>query len=211
MDGVIVDSEHQWKIVEFPFFRKLLGRWEDADHDRIVGLSVPHLYEFLVKEYGLKGEKTVFLAQCQQQALQVYTDLVSCAPGLLETLDEADAHGVPVAIASSSHHPWIAIVLKRFSLESRFKAVASADDVGGRAKPAPDVYLKAAAMLGVRASDCVAVEDSIIGVAAAKAARCTVGFRSGYNDRQDLSKADREIRGFPELDCRTLIARMPGS
>ena len=142
MDGVIVDSEHQWKIVEFPFFRKLLGRWEDADHDRIVGLSVPHLYEFLVKEYGLKGEKTVFLAQCQQQALQVYTDLVSCAPGLLETLDEADAHGVPVAIASSSHHPWIAIVLKRFSLESRFKAVASADDVGGRAKPAPDVYLE---------------------------------------------------------------------
>jgi len=94
-------------------------------------------------------------------------------PGVESWLDQADDLGLGIGLASSSGHDWVTGHLERLGLASRFHAVATGDRVP-RTKPDPAVYLLALRELGVDASEAVAVEDSVHGVTAAKAAGLTV-------------------------------------
>jgi HAD superfamily hydrolase (TIGR01509 family) len=90
-------------------------------------------------------------------------------PGVVRLLDEAEAAGVPVAVASSSPLDWVGGHLRRIGLWSRFDLVVTREDVE-QTKPAPDLYRLAVAELGVRAECAVALEDSEHGCTAAVAA-----------------------------------------
>jgi HAD superfamily hydrolase (TIGR01509 family) len=200
MDGVIVDSELQWKLLEAPFFTRILGRWDEADHRHIVGLGVKELHGWLVDHHGLKQTQPEFLKECEGLARQVYAEKVTLTPGLSGFMERVSGKRT-LGLASSSPRAWIDLVLGRFKLGPYFQAVLSGDDVPGRTKPEPDIYLEAARRLALEPKDCLAVEDSKLGVAAAKAAgmRCAA-FRNGHNHEQDLSKADFEFHSFAELE-----------
>ena len=75
----------------------------------------------------------------------------------------------PVALASSSHPAVIAAAVDALGLHGVFGAVVSSDEVA-EGKPAPDVYLRAASLLGVAGDRCLVIEDSLNGVRAGKAA-----------------------------------------
>lgn len=200
MDGVIVDSEHQWMLAEGPFLSGLIERWEEADHRKVVGLGVVDLYHLLAREYGLRLGREDFLARCELLACDIYRHKVHLARGLRPFIRAVQAQGLSLGLASSSPRSWVNLVLSRFGLADEFAAVVTGDEAPGRAKPAPDIYLLAARLLGARPSDCLAVEDSAIGLRAARAAGMPcVGLRSGLNDDQDLSAADWEVRGFSRL------------
>lgn len=94
-------------------------------------------------------------------------------PGILPLLDRLDAHGLPYAVASNGTLRKMEITLGQHGLIPRFRAVLSGQALG-RPKPAPDVYLAAAAACGARPADCVVIEDSAAGAQAAIAAgmRC---------------------------------------
>ncbi|MER5770959.1 HAD-IA family hydrolase [Streptomyces sp. NPDC001985] len=94
-------------------------------------------------------------------------------PGVRELLDALRADGARLAVASAADGPWVGRWLTHFSIADRFEAVVTGDQVPFR-KPHPAVYLEAAARLGVPPEECAAVEDSITGVAAARAAGMTV-------------------------------------
>ncbi len=107
-----------------------------------------------------------------------------------------------MAVASSNEREVIDETCARLNLAHYFGAVSTRDDVPtGRIKPCPDVYLHAARNLGVAPADCLAIEDSPTGIAAAKAAgmRC-IALHSPHNERQDMSAADLHIHGFDELN-----------
>jgi HAD superfamily hydrolase (TIGR01509 family) len=209
MDGVMVDSEHQWMLLERPFLKSLLGRWTASDHRKVVGLGVVDLYYHLVREYALRLAKDDFLDRCDRIAREVYLHKVTLAPGLRRFIADLRRRQVPLGLASSSPQAWVDLVLARFRLRPSFRAVATGDETPGRTKPAPDLYLLAARRLKVRPGDCLAVEDSDFGVRAAKEAGMTcVGLRSGKNDEQELSRADWEARGFAALGYRSLISRL---
>jgi beta-phosphoglucomutase len=89
--------------------------------------------------------------------------------GLVALLDRLDAHRVPVAIATSAPPENVRHTLAGLGLASRLRCIVRGDEVP-RGKPFPDVFLAAAARLGVRAEECVAFEDAPIGIAAARAA-----------------------------------------
>jgi HAD superfamily hydrolase (TIGR01509 family) len=111
-------------------------------------------------------------------------------PGVLAWLDQADATGLALAIASSSPADWVDEHLGRLRLRERFAFVVTA---GGklRAKPAPDTYLDACARLAIAPRHALAVEDSPNGIAAAKAAglHC-VAVPNDITQLLDLSAAD---------------------
>jgi HAD superfamily hydrolase (TIGR01509 family) len=200
MDGVLVDSEHEWKLLSDVYFQELIPGWGAPDFKRIVGLGVHDLHDLLVKEYGCKRSKTDCFADWEKMAVEVYTKKTSMAEGLQEILVELDRKNLPHGLVSSSPHRWIRLFLNRFGLQEEFKPIVSADDVGGRGKPEPEIYLLASRLIGVAPDRCLAVEDSEHGVRAAKSAgmRCA-GFRNGNNPEQDLSLADFEIESFGEL------------
>ena len=95
-------------------------------------------------------------------------------PGVERLTAHLAAHGVPMAVATSSSRP--ALEAKRQphgALFARFAAFVTAEDVA-HGKPAPDVFLAAAAALGVPARECVVFEDAESGVASGLAADCAV-------------------------------------
>jgi HAD superfamily hydrolase (TIGR01509 family) len=191
MDGVLVDSELHWKQVEGYFLHSLVPGWLPEDQEKIIGLSVHSVYEMLVADYGLKSTKEAFLKRYHDMAREIYQKRVSLIkpfPHLLKVLKE---HGVPTALASSSPRLWIGMMLDRFNLGDSFDVVISADELAGKGKPAPDIYLLTARRLDVEPEECLVIEDSRNGVLSAKAAGMyCIGFRNGFNEEQDLSEAD---------------------
>jgi len=91
-------------------------------------------------------------------------------------------------------------MLKRFRIREKFDAIISADEIDGKGKPSPEIYLYSAKILNLNPDECVVIEDSKNGIISAKNAnmRC-IGFRNGINQRQDLSKADVIISDLSEI------------
>ena len=91
-------------------------------------------------------------------------------PGVVAVLDDLERRGVPFCVASSGTHERIRLALSIVGLLDRFgDRIFSADDVA-RGKPAPDLFLHAAARSSTPPERCVVVEDSPAGVTAARAA-----------------------------------------
>ncbi len=207
MDGVIVDSEIHWKTTEGFFLQSLIPGWTTNDQDRIIGLGVLDLYRLLVGTYHLQKTQDEFLAIYQEMANEIYGQKVSLIEGFSELLTALNAHRIPVALASSSPTSWINIMLDRFRLRDSFQVVVSADELQGQGKPSPAIYLHTAQRLGVLPERCIAIEDSKNGILSAKNAMMfCVGFRNGFNDEQDLSKADVIIHHFAEFDWKNLLS-----
>jgi HAD superfamily hydrolase (TIGR01509 family) len=206
MDGVIVDSEIHWKTTEGFFLQSLISGWSAHDQDRIIGLGVLDLYALLVDTYQMQKTQEEFLEIYQVMANEIYGQKVSLIAGFTELLTALNTNYIPVALASSSPTSWINIMLERFSLRDSFQVVVSADELKGQGKPSPAIYLLTASRLGIRPDRCVAIEDSKNGVLSAKNAEMfCVGFRNGFNDEQDLSRADVIIHHFAELDWKNLF------
>ena len=131
-------------------------------------------------------------------------------PGVRAWLDEADALGLPLAIASSSERTWVVPNLKRLGLCDRFAHLACA---GGTIapKPAPDTYLDACAALGVEPGDALAIEDSPHGVTAATRAglRC-IAVPHAITAQLDLSHADLVLTSLADMALSEAITNLRG-
>ncbi len=120
-------------------------------------------------------------------------------PGVAGLLDQADRLDIPVAIASNSPPDWIERHLRARRLTDRFPVVCCAGD-GLPGKPHPAVYQRAATELGVPPENCLAIEDSPHGIAAAKfAGMSCVAVPTPLSWELDLSHADRLIDTLEEL------------
>ena len=92
-------------------------------------------------------------------------------PGIRELLAFLSERGVPAAITSSSSVPLIRRHLGKLGLLEGFTALCSGKDVP-KGKPAPDIYLHGAAVLGLKPEECLAIEDSPAGIESAFRAGC---------------------------------------
>jgi HAD superfamily hydrolase (TIGR01509 family) len=121
---------------------------------------------------------------------------VAGVPDLLMLLR---ANGVKTAVASSSSIALINLILDKLRIKEFFQVLVTGETMP-RGKPAPDVFLRAAAELRRSPADCVVVEDSTQGVQAAKNAgmKC-VGYRNPTSGEQDLSSANLIIDHFAEI------------
>ncbi|MDE3180226.1 MAG: HAD-IA family hydrolase, partial [Acidobacteriota bacterium] len=129
-------------------------------------------------------------------------------PGLMVLLGELRDAGIPLAVASSAVRPNVEFVVDVLGIRPFFRLLITGDDVEAH-KPDPEIYLEAAARLGVAARDSVAFEDSYPGVEAVKNAgmKC-VGIASTFplEDLSSKTKADLVVAGFEGLS----LARLRG-
>lgn len=169
LDGVVTDTvlQHQsaWRTV-------LEGRglpFGLAAYERTRGRSREDSLRELLGEHRVEDD--VFDAMLEEknaryvEALDTLT-LRDLLPGVLDLLLAAEARHWKVAIGSSSRNA--ARVLDRIGVTDLFDAVA--DGSSGDPKPAPDIFLAAARMIGVEPAACIVVEDAASGVAAGLAA-----------------------------------------
>lgn len=128
-------------------------------------------------------------------------------PGVRERLAEARSLGLKMAVASNSSHPWVDAHLERLGLLDFFSTTRCRDDVA-RGKPAPDVYHAVLAVLGVRADETIAFEDSGPGSLAAKRAGLwCVAVPSACTHRHDFSHVDLRIDSLASHTIAELAAR----
>jgi HAD superfamily hydrolase (TIGR01509 family) len=173
-DGLTLDTEHTWTRAETALYARY-GTQFTLDHKReMLGTSGEKSALTMERHLGQPGRGDQLRVELREL---VHDELegtgVEPMPGAVELLEALADRGVPVGLATNSGREFATRALRAAGLIDRFAAVVSAEDVE-RPKPAPDVYLAAAAELGVDPADCVALEDSETGVAAASAAGMTV-------------------------------------
>ncbi len=171
LDGVLVDSEQVWDSVRQQLVAERGGRWTPDATTAMQGMSTPEWSAYL-GTLGAAGTPEELARAVIEAMAGRYREHVPLLPGAVEAVT-ALARRWPLAVASSSPPELIEAVLAAAGVAGRFRAVVSSEQVA-RGKPAPDVYLAAAAELGVPARDCVAVEDSANGLRSAAAAGMTV-------------------------------------
>jgi HAD superfamily hydrolase (TIGR01509 family) len=199
-DGVLVDSENYWEGEEQIFYRRVIPGWKNVDHNLIVGMRMVDTYKLLKEKFTIMISFEEFLEEYDAIASRVYAQ---CAPmpGLSQCIKELHDAGFVLAIASSARRKWLDLILEKFSLKPAFPVIVGAEDIADKdGKPSPTIFLLAAERMGLRPEACVAVEDARNGVTAAKnAGMSCIALRTNANQGQDLSRADREIRGFAEF------------
>ena len=129
---------------------------------------------------------------------------ISPKPGIFELLDELDARGIPAAITSSSPPDRIRHHLEPLGLLHRFAKLCSGYDVPW-GKPAPDIYLKGAAVLGLNPSQCLALEDAPLGVEAAFRAGCAAVMVPDQDRPDDRTQAMLWARADSLADVIELV------
>jgi HAD superfamily hydrolase (TIGR01509 family) len=169
LDGLMADSE---PLAEWAW-KQTLARYGHALDDQtfrdILGMRVSDSARFLCRRFPLPVSPEEALAERERLFLEAVPTRLRACPGLYPLLDELDARGLPLGIATSGHRRYVALALQTLGLEGRFRAVATGDDVV-RGKPAPDIYLLASERLGVPPIYCLALEDAPLGAQSACAA-----------------------------------------
>ena len=170
-DGVLVDSEPHSAAAWVTVLGGRGHRATAADVAECAGLGYAATYDHLAAvdpavalppAEALWAEVQAALAESFDRGLTVFPDAAAC-------VTELAFAGVPLGVASSSRRERLDLTLERSGLGRYFASVAAGDEVE-HGKPAPDVYLLTAQRLGVRPEECLAVEDTGHGAAAAVAA-----------------------------------------
>lgn len=133
-------------------------------------------------------------------------------PGVLDWIARAQELDLGLGVASSSSLRWVKGHLERLGITA-FRCVRGRDSVPeGRTKPAPDLYLSAVACLGVKPAEALAIEDSGVGLTAAKSAglRC-VAVPGPLTLRNDFSKADLRLGSLAERTLDEVLTDLEAS
>ena len=211
-DGVLADSERLavkidvrvladlgWPLTEAEVIERFVGRSDRETREAIeahLGRALPGDWQDMVDEL----HRAVFARELRP------------VPGVVEALD---AITLPSCVASSGTHEHLRYTLGLIGLHERFAGrIFSAEDVGA-SKPAPDVFLRAAARMGVPPARCVVVEDSLNGVRAARSAGMPVlAYAGGLTPRDKLAGPGTvlfdDMRELPDLITRRGSAARSG-
>jgi beta-phosphoglucomutase len=206
LDGTIVDNMavHMEAFAVF-CARHGLDPLTVDDRKRLDGRRNRDIFPDLFGRPLTDEEQRVFAEEKEALYRQLSVGRLAPVNGLGDLLDHLDARGIPVAVATSAPPGNVTHTLAQLGLASRLTCVVRSDQVA-RGKPFPDVFLAAAARLGVPPADCVAFEDAPIGIVAARAAGMrAVAISNSFPPEVFLAPAvgaDVVVRDFAEYLAR---------
>lgn len=203
MDGVLINSEpfhyQVWK-------EALKKRGINLDYEiykPCIGSTVQVLMQILHEHYGVDEKDdslSLEVKNLKQEMIekQGYPPLIPYVKDMLERFHEA---GYQMAVASSSPQEYIENVTSYWGISPYFQVLVSGEHVE-HPKPAPDIFLKTADILGLLPEECLVIEDSENGCRAAKAAGMTcMAYYNPDSGKQNLQTASVVVEGFEEIDA----------
>lgn len=169
LDGTIVDTEPLWMAAEHELAAAHGKIWTEEDALQLVGNSLIASGEYIRDRLEITMTPEQIVDYLVERLAASLRERIDWRPGARELIEALDADGVPQALVTMSYTAIAAPVAELLP----FAAVVTGDQVT-RPKPFPDPYLRAAELLGVDATKCLAIEDSSTGAASATAAGCDV-------------------------------------
>jgi HAD superfamily hydrolase (TIGR01509 family) len=168
LDGLLLDSEVYWEQARGEYCHSAGCEWRPQDELGVKGYNSREWAQAIRRRCNLAADPSVIIRAVTDSMRAMYGERLPLLPGAVDAVRRL-AESYPLAVASSSPPELIEFATTRAGIRSCFAGIVSADSVE-RGKPAPDVFLAAASLLGVP-SDAVAVfEDSTAGIVAGKAA-----------------------------------------
>ena len=188
MDGLLIDSEPLWREAEVDVFGAVGVPLTEAMCRETTGMRHDVVVRYWHARYPWKEPGLDAMTERLLEAAQsLIVERGVLMPGAEASIRLLHRHGLKLAIASSSPKSLIEAVVRKFDLGAYFSALHSADDEKA-GKPDPAVYLSTMSLLNVEAENCLAFEDSLSGIRAAKAAGARV-----------IAVPDPEVANNPEF------------
>lgn len=212
-DGVIAETErdvHRNSFNKAFQTKGLANVWDEELYGEL--LKIGGGKERMTHYFNLHGwpstvqeaERKDFVAELHKLKTANFQNVVEgggveLRPGVMRLVDEALANGVSVAVCSTSNENSVTAIVKQLLGERLDRMQIFAGDIVEKKKPSPDVYLKASETLGIPPDRCWVIEDSYIGLTAAKSAgmRCVVTM-STYTRDEDFKAADQVVQDLDD-------------
>lgn len=206
MDGVIIDSEPYWRKA-IPEVLSTVGIHLNTQQAmQTTGLRVEEVVGYWYKRYALTEPlpDTVAL-KITERVIDYITKYGNMIDGLTHAFSVVQNRGIPIALASSSRYLLINAVIDSLGIRSYFDVIYSAEEEP-YGKPHPGVYLSTAMKLNIPPYLCLAVEDSLAGVIAAKAAQMAcIAKPEHYPDHdKGFCIADRVVQSLHDINEQML-------
>lgn len=210
MDGVLVNNLDVHRQAFAEFFRRYgverpfenLNRLFGMGNDDIMGELMPRdiVERVGIRELGYEKEAIY---------REIYAPIIEPQAGLVDLLAASEREGLRCAVGSSGYRANVDFVLEKCDIERYFAAAVAGDEVT-RCKPDPEIYLTAAAKLGLEPRECVVFEDAEAGIEAAKRAGIKVVALATTFTREFLENTDADliINDFRDItidDLRNLV------
>ena len=199
MDGVIVDSEPRHEHAFLQVVAELgYGNNHGLEFDKYIGRSDRELWVDFVARHKPAHTLESLLAMKRKRVLEILRRDEPLFEGLPELIEKLAAK-YRLAVASGSEPEVVEAVLRFKTLRRFFSAVTTSSEVKA-GKPAPDIFLRAAQLLGVAPAACWVIEDSKPGVAAGLAAGMQVIAITNTHPAEELCCATRVVASYAEIE-----------
>lgn len=173
LDGVLADSEPTWDEIDAQLLSEYGVKYRGEYHREVLGVSYQGSVEFFKKTFKISARTEEMMKRREKIAIEFFAKKIGLFPSTKKVLEELRTMKIRLAVATSSVSASARPFLDRHRLTNFFEVIITGDEIE-RGKPAPDIYLAAAKKLGVAANECLVIEDSLSGIAAAKAAKIRV-------------------------------------
>jgi HAD superfamily hydrolase (TIGR01509 family) len=206
LDGVIADSHPVHELAWSAPIGESGKRISDLELQFIrEGRTRTDILKFLFRDSS--DNNWPALGQRKQQLYQQNIHALRPMPGVLDWIRNLNGASIPLAVATCASRERAIETLNRFGIERCFDAVVTSSDVR-YGKPDPGLFLRAASELRIAPHEILVVEDSVSGLAAAKAAgMACVLFSQGECDAQILAlRPDAVLQSFRDSEIREALA-----
>lgn len=175
MDGTLVDSEKLWDVAIHELYRRFGGVLTPELRASTVGGSSESVMAIVYADLGLEPDPA-HMAQTadwlHDYVGELFEEGLPWCDGARELLDLLAAEGVPMALVTNTRRQLTEKALN--SIGRHYFSISVCGDEVAVGKPAPDPYVRAAELMGLAPSACLAIEDSVTGAASAEDAGCAV-------------------------------------
>jgi len=202
LDGVLADSEPCWNEIDAQLLREYGEKnYHGEYHREVLGVNYRLAVEFYKKKFDISAPTEELMRRRGEIATEYFANRVGLFPSTKDVLNELREINRRLAVATSSVSASARPFLDRHQLTQFFDVIITGDEIE-RGKPEPDIYLRTAEKLGIGADECLIIEDSLSGIAAAKAAHMRVAAIPDrrFVDPDDYKKeADYLLRDLSEI------------
>ena len=201
MDGVLVDGETLYKVIEKELFDEVGVRISHEEHVAYQGCSNPVMWSLIKQKHELTHSLDDLVGITEEKVIRYFSSLpvIEPMPGITDLLHWLKSKKIRLALASSSSIEMIRIGLSKTGLEPFFETLTDCTEAGA-GKPDPAIFLLAQKKLGIPKENCVIIEDSTNGINAARAAGIyCIAFGGPGSEDQDQTAANWRINRFADI------------
>jgi beta-phosphoglucomutase family hydrolase len=199
MDGVIVDNL-PYHVEAWLLFceRNGIPLTKEVFYKELNGMNSKDTFEWFYKKEMTRAEVEVLEEEKELLYREFYAEHRKPAKGLLTFLHDLRSRGIKTALATSAGPGNIDFIVDGLGIRDQFDAIIGGAEVT-KGKPDPEIYIKAAALVGVSPADCIVIEDSLQGIASGQAAGAWVVGITTSHTADELAHTDFCASDFTDL------------